>query len=202
MIGAIDRRDHAAAAKTRPVRRRTSHIIVHRTISVDADKDGDRDFDDVIRFFTQDPEGVATVAVAGSYASKGPLIKNWRAHGIPAVYQGKGFVPYHVLVDSKGGVAQTLDLAFVGAHAGSWNDRSVAVAVVSDPRTEEPTPAMVTACTDVIAQLIALYPGAVVVDHDFVNKMIGAPHKGCVGALFPLRSVVARAAEKAGPPKH
>ena len=188
-----DRRDHSRAALLRPFRRRTTAIVLHRTIGIDADKDGDADADDVFQFFTRDPEGVATVAVGGSYASKGALIKSWRAAGIPAVYQGRGFCPYHVLVDARGGVTLALDLAVVGAHAGAWNDRSVAVAVISDPRTQQPTPAMVAAVVKVVALLLTHWPTADIVDHDHVNASIGAPHKGCIGELFPIASVVAAA---------
>lgn len=188
-----DRRDHSRAAMGRPLRRRTTAIVLHRTIGIDADKDGDADADDVFQFFTRDPEGVATVAVGGSYASKTALIKSWRTSGIPAAYQGKGFCPYHVLVDTRGVVTLALDLAVVGAHAGPWNDRSVAVAVIADPRTQQPPPAMVAAVVKVVARLLTLWPGVDVVDHDHVNASIGAPHKGCIGELFPLAAVVADA---------
>jgi hypothetical protein len=188
-----DRRDHSRAALGRPLRRRTTAIVLHRTIGIDADNDGDADADDVFRFFTRDPEGVATVAVGGSYASKTALIKSWRTAGIPAAYQGAGFCPYHVLVDARGVVTLALDLAVVGAHAGPWNDRSVAVAVIADPRTQVPPPAMVAAVVKVVARLLTLWPGVDVVDHDHVNTSIRAPHKGCIGELFPLASVIADA---------
>ena len=191
MIGSIDRTDHCKAAKLRPHRRETTLIVLHRTINVDVDKDGDRDFDDVIRFFTQDAEGVAITTIGKAYKDLLPIIADWRARGIPTVYQGRGFVPYHVLVDSRGQVAQTLHLDVVGAHAGSWaNQRSIGVAVVSDPRTETPTPEMLRATTSVVAQLLQAYPFAQVVDHDWVNRKQGYPEKGCIGSLFPLRGVV------------
>ena len=197
MIGAVDRRDHCASARCRPRRRETTLIVMHRTINVDADNDGDRDFDDVIRFFTQDPEGVATVAIGGKYTSKIETINRWRRLGIPAAYQGAGFVPYHLLIDSKGGTAQTLELDAVGAHAGSWaNARGVAVAVVADPRTETPTTLMLAAAVGVIAQLLVLYPQAQVVDHDWVNRRQGYEEKGCIGSLFPLRDIVVAAIAK------
>lgn len=190
---AADRRDHSRAATHRPLRRRTTAIVLHRTIGLDADADGDADADDVLKFFTQDPEGVATVALGGSYASKLAVIKSWRASGIPAAYQGKGFCPYHVLVDTRGKVTLALDLAVVGAHAGPWNDRSVAIAVIADPRTQEPPAPMVAGVVRAVARMLTLWPDVDIVDHDHVNTAIGAPHKGCIGALFPLASVVAEA---------
>lgn len=198
MIGATDRTDHCGAAVARRARTSTTAIVLHRTINIDADKDGDRDVDDVIRFFCKDPEGVATVAVGGSYATKKPLIEEWKKKGIPAAYQGRGFVPYHVLVDVNGKAFQMLDLLARGAHAGSWNDRSVAVAVVADPRTEMPGQAMIDGVVGVVAQLLRLFPGCVVVDHDFVNRAIGSPEKGCIGKLFPVDQVRAAALTKAG----
>lgn len=198
MIGAIDKTDHCKAAKLRPHRRETTLIVLHRAINIDVDKDGDRDFDDVIRFFTADPEGVAITTIGKSYKDLLPIIADWRARGIPATYQGRGFVPYHVLVDAAGQVAQTLHLDVIGAHAGSWaNARGIGVAVVSDPRTENPTPAMLASVTSVIAQLLKLYPYAQVVDHDWVNRKKGYPEKGCVGSLFPLRGVVQAAIQLA-----
>ena len=199
MIGAADRRAHSPAALARRVRKTTTLIVLHRTINVDADRDGDRDFEDVVRFFTKDPEGIATVSIGKPYAQLRPIIESWRRFGIPAAYQGRGFVPYHVLVDARGRAANTLDLHVVGAHAGRWaNDRSVAVAVVADPRKEEPTTEMVTAAVDVLAQLLARFPGVDVVDHDWVNRKQGYAEKGCIGARFPLQEVRAAAFAKAG----
>lgn len=189
MIGAKDRTDHTPAALARPKRTRTTAIVLHRTINVDANKNGSRDADDVFHFFTRDPEGVATVTIGGPYLQKKALIEEWKKKGIPAAYQGRGFCPYHVLVDVYGRATLALGLDLKGAHAGPWNDRSVAVAVIADPRTEVPPQAMIDGVIDAVAQLLALYPGADVVDHDFVNRAIGAPAKHCIGEKFPLAEV-------------
>lgn len=199
IAGIVDKTDHSPAAGKRPKRTATSMIVLHRTINVDADRDGDRDFDDVLRFFTRDPEGVATVTIGKRYAELLPIIKEWRAKGIPAAYQGRGFSPYHFLVDARGGVAQALPIDAVGAHAGrKANLVSVAVAVVGDPRTEQPTKAMIAACVDVVAALLARYPGCEVIDHDEVNRRHGYLAKECIGGLFPLAEVATAARAKVG----
>ena len=193
----IDRTDHSAAARIRPTRGSTDAIVVHR-FAVDLDRDGAFTFDEAIAFFTRDPEGIATVAFAGSYAEKIPTIERWRERGVPAVYEHAGFVPYHVVVDARGDRAQMLRLDARGAHASAWNDRSVAVAVLWRCDLRAPPDDLVNGAVRAIADLLAAYPQAEVISHDETLTRAGRPPKGCPGSHFPLAHVVARAREIVG----
>lgn len=198
-IQIADRVDHAGgASRLRMARKLTKHIILHRTVGLDANGDGVVNADDVIRFFTRDPEGIATVALGGTYASKLPTIARWRASGVPAAYQQRGFVPYHFLVDLEGNVTKCLDEHAHGAHASALNDRSVAIAFIGDFRVEAPSSAMLKAGTAVAAMLLRQFGVSVsIFDHDHANAIQKLPAKGCIGRMFPISAFIHDAVAKA-----
>lgn len=178
MLNATDRRVHSRN-RSHKKRTRTLAIVLHRTVGPGVD--------DAVHFFTQDPEGIATVCLSGTYMSKVPIINDWRARGVPTVYQGRGFVPYHILVDADGKAHQMLDLDVVGAHAGAWNDRTIAIACPGDFRSEPPAALTVEAVIKACEQLRAQFPTIKeIIDHDEVNRRIKAPEKGCIGRCFPV----------------
>lgn len=185
----IDRTDHSAAARTRPTRGSTDAIIVHR-FAVDLDKDGAFTFDEAIAFFTRDPEGIATVTLSGTYATKLPTIERWRKDGVPAAYEGAGFVPYHVLVDARGDRVQTLSLRSRGAHASAWNDRSIGIATLWRSDLRAPPSELVIGTARALADLLTIYPRAEVIGHDDTLTRAGHPAKGCPGLHFPLGYVI------------
>jgi hypothetical protein len=122
------------------LRQRTTEIVVHKI-----GPRGARTFDDVARFFLEDPEGVATVTLSGTYEQKRPTIDAWRARGGPPDdKRAEAFVPYHLLVDEAGAIARFLPLGARGAHEPKANGRSVAVACVGDYEREEPSEAMLS----------------------------------------------------------
>lgn len=183
-----DRTNHSPAALRRPTRSHTTAVVLHH-LGVDVNHDGISTVDDAVSFFTRDPEGVATVTLGGSYASKLPTIERWRRDGLPAVYQGAGFVPYHFLVDGDGNVSRMLHLEAIGAHAGAWNDRSVGVACLGDFSKRPPSEAELAAVVDLLRDVLAVYPGVEIVGHDETLERAGLPPKGCPGPLFPLDRV-------------
>lgn len=173
--------DQSAVALLRPVRKRSNAIVIHRTIDEDFDHDGLRTARDVVHFFTRDPEGVATVTLPGSYVSKQPTIKRWRKEGVDKRLQALAFVPYHVLVDEAGEITCTLPLEVIGAHAGVYNDRSIAVAGIGPAHKRDLSPACFDGVISVVRYLQKHYPEAKVISHDEVNARIGAPIKNCPG---------------------
>lgn len=191
MIEKVDHRGHSPAVKARPIRAHTTAVVVHH-LGVDVDHDSLTTVEDAIAFFTRDPEGVATVTLGGSYTSKLPTIERWKADGLPAVYQGKGFVPYHFIIDGAGVVHRMLDLAAVGAHAGAWNDRSVGVAFLGDFSKRPPTGAEVDAGVALLEDIRAVHAAAEILGHDETLIRDGLPPKGCPGKFFPLDAIRSR----------
>lgn len=184
----LDFTDHAPAVQNRPTRSRTSAIVLHRTAE-DDNLDGVTTFSEVVRFYTKDPEGVATVVLPGAYVSKLPQIRDWRARGVPAATKERAFVPYHFLIEASGEVARMLPLAVRGAHAGAWNDRSVGIAILGNFELHEPTAAQVDAVLELIKDIRTVYPRAAVLGHDDTLTLDGMPPKGCPGRFFPLAHV-------------
>lgn len=166
----------------------TTTIILHR-FAADHDGDGATTFDEAVRFFTQDPEGVATVALGGTYAEKLPTIERWRAQGVPAAYAARGFVPYHFLVDATGQAARMLALDLRGAHAGAWNDRSIAVCCLGNFDKHEIREAQEAACVNVLRDILTVYPRLQIISHDEAIRFDGGKVKGCAGRFFPLDRV-------------
>lgn len=184
----IDLTGHSPAVKDRPVRGSTDSILVHH-IGIDIDRDGETTFEEVIEFFCRDPEGIATVVLGGTYASKRPTIERWRRDGVPAVYQGRGLVPYHFGIDRLGRAARFLPLNARGLHAAGYNDRSVAVAFLGDFKREPPTKAELDAGIAVIRDIRAVYPRTLILGHDETIVAAGGAPKGCPGAAFPLEEM-------------
>src|SRR5947209_2228724 len=81
----LDYTQHAPAATTRPQRTGFRAIVLHRIGNTLAEPDGreGRTVAGIIRFFTQDPDGVATVTLSGSYDAKIPTIEKWQRDGVP-----------------------------------------------------------------------------------------------------------------------
>lgn len=187
-----DLTEHSFGARSRPKRMTTDAIVVHRFGGPGVALT----FDDAIRFWTKNPEGLATTLLAGTYAEKLPIIQKWRRDGVPDLHGGKpiagrGFVPYHFLVDGAGRVARMLALEARGAHAGAYNWKSVAVACLGDFRSTPPPEPQVQACIELIRDIRSVYPHAVVIDHDEANRRMHLPVKGCIGSRFPLARVIA-----------
>lgn len=191
-----DRTAHAPAVAQRPHRHTTTALVLHRF----ATATHPTGVEEAIRFFTRDPEGIATVALPGLYTEKLATIERWRLTGPPFVDLERardlteaGFVPYHFLVDAAGEVHRMLPLEARGAHAGAFNWRSVAVACLGDFRAEAPTDAQVDATIMLLQDLLEVYPGAKILSHDEVLRCLSQDPKGCVGPLFPLEEVRQRA---------
>lgn len=176
MVDKIDLTDHSLAAFGRRARTRTDAIIVHH---LDI---GDRTFGAAIDFFTRDPEGVATVALSGTYQEKLPTIRRWRRDGISIPYVRAGFVPYHFLVDEDGRIGRMLALSAKGAHAAGWNDRSVAVCALGKFDVHEPPKPQLDTCRDLVMDMMTVYGRLRILGHD---ATLDEP-KGCPGARFPL----------------
>lgn len=188
MIAKVDRRSHSPMVPRLRIRAHTRAIVVHH-LGVDVDADGVVTVDDAIAFFTRDPEGIATVSIAGSRESKKLTIERWKKDGVPAAYQGQGFVPYHFLVDDKGVVHRMLDLDSIGAHAGAWNDRSVGVAFLGDFALAGPSDAEFKAGVALLEDIRAVHAAAEIVSHDETLQRDGLPMKGCPGKNFPLEAM-------------
>jgi hypothetical protein len=195
--------DHAPAAMKRPARPFTNAIVLHR-FAADSNKDGVTTFQEAIDFFTKDPEGIATVAVGGSYKDKLPMIKRWRENGPPFITEKgqdvtkAGFVPYHFMIQEDGRVARMLGLDVRGAHASAWNAHSIGVCCLGNYEQGLPKKAVVEACAALCADILNVY-GAhniKIFTHDETLKMAGKEPKGCPGRHFP-HELVRMAAFKA-----
>lgn len=185
MIAKLDMTDHSPAATRQPKRGHTDTILVHH-LGVDVDRDGISSFADAVAFFTSDPEGLATIYLPGSYESKLPTIAAWKRDGVPAEVKAAGCVPYHFLVDATGACARMLPLEARGAHAGAWNDRSVAIAFLGDFSTRAPSTEEFEAGIELARDIRAVYGNAIILGHDETLIMQKLPTKGCPGPMFPL----------------
>lgn len=185
MVSKIDMTGHSPAATTQPTRSHTDSILIHH-LGIDANKDGIFTFEDAVAFFTLDPEGLATILLPGSYDSKVPTIRAWQRDGLPATVQGRGFVPYHFLVDSTGRAARMLPIEARGAHAGAWNDRSVAIAFLGDFSKAPPSTEEFDTGVALARDIRSVYAATALFAHDETLIMQGIPPKGCPGPGFPL----------------
>lgn len=179
-------------ARYRSKRKQTKEIIIHRI------KLGDR-WEDIIDFFTQDPEGVATVTLPGSYSSKLDKIQVWRRQGIPEKYAKKAYTPYHILIDRDGWVYSPLGLDRIGAHTAYYNSTSIAVAFVGDFRStaqlngwekdagmggDHLSPHQERVGRKLLRDLLLRYPDLTIMTHDDANIKSGRRKaKGCPGDL-------------------
>lgn len=189
----IDMTRHSPAATKRPKRARTDTIVLHR-FAADGNADGVTSFEEAIRFFTEDPEGLATVLLPGSYLSKRHVFDGWRRNGVPAEYagipvRGHGFVPYHFLVTPQGVAARLLPIDARGAHAGRWNGRSIGVAVLGNPDRERPSDAQVAGAASLLGDVLRTFPDARILTHDETIAIDAGAQKGCVGRYFPTDHV-------------
>lgn len=193
MIAKINRLDHSPAVAFRPMREATRAAVIHH-LGVDvAPKDGIITVEDAIYFFTRDPAGIATVTLAGSYASHVATIERWQLEGVPAAYQSKGYVPYNFLVDTAAQVFRMLDLPAKGAHAGNskfdWNEVSIGIAFLGDFSKVGPNAAQLAAGVALLEDIRAVHPTIEILSHDETLRRNGLEPKGCPGPMFPLNEL-------------
>ena len=194
----------SGAGPTRPKRKKTKSIVLHRInlgISVKAflePTDDEKIADLIVRFWLEHPGGVATTTLTGSYSSKLPTIRTWKKSGIPKVYKDKAFVPYTFLVDKDGTVYQTLPLDAQGAHAVAHNREGLGVAFIGDFRQESelanweireglgsdvPSTNQIGSGGNLLRDLLVAFPGAEVLTHDQTLERRRKDPKGCPGSL-------------------
>lgn len=154
------------------------------------------DVDGIIRFFTEHPEGVATVTLDGTYDSKRPTIAKWKESGVPAEMSGRAFVPYTFLITPDGSIHQMLPLGACGAHARGFNQSGYGIAFLGDfrfePLTDAQAEAGVAVCIALLRQL-GLSPKHVkLLGHDEARAAIGQGPKQCPGKHFPLDAIKER----------
>jgi len=150
--------------------------------------------EDVVRFFTDDPEGVATVALGGKYSDKVPVFTKWwvgkkpskkRRRGaqtrIPERYLSVAYCPYHYLICGEH-IYRCVSEDKKSAHARKWNKKSISIGLVRDIRKGKPlTIPEGKSLKDLVTYLCLKYPGVQVLDHDRANKKVGLKAKGCPG---------------------
>ena len=96
-----DYENSGAIPPTRPKRKWTSYIVLHR-ITVGEGVKG------IVDFFTTDPEGVATCTIGG-FEKRLDAIRDWRKNGVPDWAKKKAYVPYNFLVGRDGKIYKMLD---------------------------------------------------------------------------------------------
>ncbi len=163
--------------------------------------------DDVVRFFTEDPEGIATVTLTGTWERRGRIAKAWREHGVPRWASDRAHVPYHAIVYGDR-LGQFLDIGRRGAHAAGVNATSLAYAVLGDFRDEgdpggagphHPTGRALARLERGLADAVRAVPSIErIVGHDEVRTV----PKGCPGArlLRELPAMSARVLSRAPAP--
>jgi len=100
---------------------------------------------------------------------------------------------YHLLCRKDGTVYVGRPLDTIGAHCKDHNDRSVGVCAEGDYTKEQMPPAQEQALTDVVAWLLARYPGVAVKRHSDLNAT------ACPGQNFPFDRIVVAAQESGTP---
>jgi hypothetical protein len=210
--GFFDRTDHAPAARLRPPHDDICKALVLHRIGdpqsaqsaqciADPTADGCQgaegaDVDSVIRFFTENPEGVATVTLDGDYDSKRAQIEAWRQSGVPDSVRARAFVPYTFLINPAGEIHQMLPLGASGAHARGFNQSGYGIAFLGDFRVEPPSAAQLEAgvatAVALIRQLRLPIDHLKLLGHDDARAAIGQGPKQCPGAEFPLSDLCQR----------
>ena len=166
----------------RPIRKMTSSIVIHRI------KIG-YTVDEVHEFFTEDPEGVATVTI-GSFEDRLEAIRDWRKYGVPEKYKSRAYVPYHYIIDRKGEVHQFLDAACKGAHCAGVNSTSIGIGNFGDFRRSKPTAAQLLKTKYLCRDLMMDYPDVrSVFSHDEILAMRSKKPKQCPGPNYPIEEV-------------
>lgn len=175
----------------RKPRQHTTTVVIHRIGSPKSVVG--TSFESIERFFTADPEGVATVTMRGSWASKKPRFEKWWEAGsippnryrenaptmIPVYHHDRAFVPYHFGID-RSAYCQWLPWDVAGAHAAGHNSRSIGVAIVnpSDALTEIQRRSL----ADMLTYIYLRHGGILdTITHDEANRKRGLPPKGCPG---------------------
>jgi hypothetical protein len=167
---------------SRPSRKRTSSIILHRI------KIGDS-VDDVEEFFTTDPEGVATVTV-GNLQDRLSSIRDWRSYGVPEWAKRSAYVPYHYIIARNGEVIQYLPYDARGSHTAGVNSTSIGVGTFGDFRRSNPTAHQILSakylCRDLMFKNESIKN---VYGHDEIISMRNKKAKNCPGPNYPLDEV-------------
>lgn len=179
-------------ARNRPLRKKTAYVVLHRI------KIG-HNVHDVVDFFTNDPEGVATVTMAGTYKSKLPTIEAWRTGKDKKNFEkhkGWSYTPYHIIVDTDGWAYKPLDLKRVGAHAPYFNENGIGLAFFGDFRApseltswekrlglggDKLNEKQLMIGKQILKHLFVKDPDLKVITHDFARAMRGQDPKGCPG---------------------
>lgn len=165
----------------RPVRQSTKYLVLHR-IGVG------RCATDVERFFTDTPEGVATVTVRPQRISE--TVKKWKMNGVPERYKARAFVPYHFVIGLNGQITQFLDYDARGAHCYGFNSHSIGIACIGDFRIEKATDAQMYASMVLCRDLLFKYGDTVRVKrHDDLRRINNQRIKGCPGRNFPFERI-------------
>lgn len=199
-----DRTGHSRAVHRR--RENTANIIVHRIGDTAGGVVG-RTFEEIEHFFTRDPEGVATIAIGGDYATKKRTFESWWPNGVPAkaerrtaptriprAYQEAARVAYHFGIAEDGSICQWLPSDVMGAHTRSWNGNSIAIACIRGARDRgDLPPAQERALFSLLIALCACEPSiSRVYGHKEADEISHHPHtKDCPG--FSLKQIGAEA---------
>ncbi len=179
--------DRVPSDVRRPIRKVTTSIIIHRI------KIG-YTVDDVHEFFTEDPEGVATVTI-GNFEDRLDAIRDWRKYGVPDNYRKLAYVPYHYIVDRKGQIHQFLFADAKGAHCAGVNSTSVGIGNFGDFRRSKPTQSQLLSTKYLCRDLWLKYPAVRgVYGHDDIMAMRNKKPKQCPGPNYPVEEVQSWAA--------
>ena len=170
---------------SRPRRRSTGWIILHRiTIG--------KGVKDIVDFFTEDYEGVATVTVSPT-SKRLDAMREWRREGVPQWAKAASFVPYNYLVDKDGEIHKMLEDDARGAHCAGFNNTSIGVGIVGDFRKDLPTGAQVLSVKKLCRNLLWRYQKDLESDaihsHDEMLTMKNKNTKNCPGTFFPVDEV-------------
>lgn len=181
--------DRVYILSSRKPRKETRYLVIHRIggTSVVGHKP-----DQVMRFFTTHPEGVATVLLKHSARKK--RIAEWTKSGVPEIARKSAYVPYHFLIGPSGEIVQYLDEHAIGAAQAPVNRCSVGIGVIGDFRTKEPQVEQLGALDVLLANLMDIYPDAGVRGHDDVRPEEWG-RKRCPGQHLDIREAEISARE-------
>lgn len=181
--------DHKLDSPSRPKRRRSSFIVVHRIGGTDV---VGHTPEEIVSFFKTHPEGVATVILPKE--KRPDAIKKWKREGVPQIATDQSFVPYHFLVGQDGEVWQCLELDDLGAAQAPVNRFSIGIGVVGDFRKHTPTLTQLGSLDVLCAELLNAFPGSVIHGHDDVRPATWG-RKQCPGHNLDLDELRESASE-------